>query len=72
MLQIERARLMVPRVKDLVSSEYQQSLSLWTNVLTNLHCRDRIPGPTAIAHVLIAAWARGEAHFAPDARKTRM
>ncbi|UZJ56316.1 hypothetical protein CBS101457_005636 [Exobasidium rhododendri] len=32
----------------------------------------KIPGQTAIAHVLISSWARGEAHSAPDTLRGRM
>jgi NAD+ diphosphatase len=32
----------------------------------------KIPGQTAIAHVLISAWARGEAHFTPDTLRGKM
>lgn len=32
----------------------------------------KIPGHTAIAHVLISSWARGEAHFGPDSLRGKM
>lgn len=32
----------------------------------------KIPGHTAIAHVLISSWARGEANFSPDNLRGKM